>query len=363
MKAILSILFILSFTAVGRAQEVCKALLSGGVFDQTMRSSDKFALAYYRAKMCSASNSSTSLGLGYEGFELSLTDTQKKAMCSDNAAGSEQWESALNWSKTASQPLLTAFNTCVASEGIHIWTERSTVNNSFVIKAIANYSVKSTPDAHFQLGFTPENAVGDCNPLTKTQLKAKIKIGNYSAFHEVCALNSTEGVEVSLISSDARIGTSGLSVAPYNPLPVFIRGDSPMIDSDAVKLPTPLDATWNWGSDTLLNQYSGNAKISPISGTRFGAWKVDHIMPGRYNVFITYAANESRPLDLFVNDQLALPAIAGQPTGGWTPASRQKIKAGQISLSTDAAVIKLQTSKPEADWPHFKELELVYADK
>lgn len=360
------------FPAPVLSQQVCQSLLQGGIFDTNVTTDDTFAADYFRSRFCSSSSSGSSggldIGIPIEGvpveFGANYGSTNSNNICDDHASSSEAWSKYRNWSSKASPVIAKAFVDCVKAEGTQLWTERSQVTNSFSLNARVHYNTKNFPPTNLQFSFSPSDIVGKCGPKSKTQLEAGVKVGNLETFRIVCELNShSQGAEIGLIAS-SQIPYGSMSIRPYRPSPVFAFSTDTS-DRDGVKTPNSGDATIGYGSDTLLDRYDGPKNIPPVSGRSWAAWNLDNITPGIYQVFVTYAAAESRPLRLLLDGRVSLTNIASEPTGlwpieGWKAASRQQRAAGEVRIDKSNVQLRLEAMNPGQSWPHFKELRLVF---
>jgi hypothetical protein len=354
-----------------RGQQICQTLLQGGVFDTGATSSDTYAADYYRSRYCSSSANSSNgdLNIGLPigdipiDFGASAGSSGSQNICDDKTSSYEAWQKYRSWSSQASPVVAKAFVDCVKAEGTQLWTERSLVTNAFSLNARVHYGSVNYPRTKIRFSFTPANAVGTCSPESKAQLEAGVELGNLETFKVVCEMTShTKGAEIGLISS-TQIPYGSMSIRPYRPGPIFAMSTS--TDArDGVKTPSPGDATYVWGADTLLTRYDGPKVIPPASGRSWAVWNLANIIPGRYQVLITYAAAESRPLRLLIDGQLALSNVASEPTGsppdGWSVGSRQQRVAGEIQIDKANVELRLETVNANQAWPHFKELRLVF---
>lgn len=85
-------------------------------------------------------------------------------------------------------------------------------------------------------------------------------------------------------------------------------------------------------------------------------WDVTVPEAGNYLLEIRYAAEESRPMRLLVNDVLISKEVAGSITGGWKPDAQQWEPQAIISLPAGVNRIKLEQSNAA---PHLHRLMLV----
>lgn len=357
------------------AQSNCKALLQGGTFDTGGMNSGSFAANHFRSRYCdrgkssssSSSSSDFSMGLPIPDLPINFgysdgssnSSSSSHDICNDQNSSSEDWKKFQTWSRQASPVLAKAFLECVRAEGIQLWTERSHVTNAFSVNARVHYETVKFPPVKVQFSFTPAEAVGQCSPISRTVLEQGVKIGNFETFKVVCQVtNRYQGIEVGLVATSA-IPYGSMSIRPERPVPIFVSGTD-MNAGSGVKVPQPGDATYGWGGDTLLDRYDGATIVPPTGSNRWASWNLDNLVPGRYQVYVTYAAEGSRPLRLLVDGQSQLENVAAEPTGSWKQDSRQKRSAGEIRIARTNADLRLETMQPNQSWPHFKELRLLF---
>ncbi|RFC35668.1 MAG: hypothetical protein DID92_2727744052 [Candidatus Nitrotoga sp. SPKER] len=362
---VVSLLFTL-FSATISAQQVCQTLLKDGVFDTSLSGKDSYAADYFRSRYCNSGSSGNSTSFNMilpidvipVEFGAKQGGNSTHNICDEKISSHEDWQKFLSWSKTASPVLANAFVECVKAEGIQLWTERSQVTNAFSINVRVSYQTKNFPPVKLKFGFTPSNVVGVCAPLTKAKLQAGVYVENFDTFKINCSMTShTQGIDVGLIAEGSSIPYQNMSVRPYNPRPIFAMSNN-ISSSDGVKTSSPGDATFLWGSDTLLNRYDGSTVVPPTDGiTRWASWSIDGVIPGLYRVYATYAAAESRPLRLLVDGKVQITDVAAKETGGWESAKRQQVSAGEVRLNNQHTELRLETT---GAWPHFKEMRLVF---
>lgn len=353
------------------AQQICQFLLQNGIFDTNATSQETFSSDYFRSIYCDrGSNSSTSgISIGIPNGEIPLdfgassANSSSHNVCDDRTSSSEDWKNFRNWSSRASPVIAKTFNDCINSEGTHIWTTRSTVANVFSLHVRVHYGTRDYPATKMQFSFTPSEMVSTCSPTTKSELEAGIYVENLDTFKVDCEMAShTKGVEIGL-RANREIPYGNMSIRPYHPSPIFALSTTSSA-RDGVKIPNPADATYPWGSDTLSDRYDGQVHVPATSHRSWAEWNFDNLTPGQYQVFVTYASAESRPLFLFVNGNLALSDVASEPTGsppdGWRVESRQQRAAGKIRIDTPSIVLRLEATNTDYAWPHFKELRLVF---
>jgi hypothetical protein len=134
------------------------------------------------------------------------------------------------------------------------------------------------------------------------------------------------------------------------------------VDS-GVDIPHPGDATYGngYGLNVLLNAYHGNAGVPvPSTGYRYATWRFTNVRPGTYKVCIQYAADESRPLTLLINDEVSVPRSAANATGGWQIPFQRIECIGDVPVPQTEATVTLRTQEPGAAWPHVAQLTFYF---
>jgi Trypsin-like peptidase domain len=127
--------------------------------------------------------------------------------------------------------------------------------------------------------------------------------------------------------------------------------------TSGVALPKRTDVTYLYGDDILLDEY--HRDVTPqLEQPRSATWLFTNVRPGRYDVYVTYAAVESRPLLLFVNGSLTLTELAKSPTGGWLRSNLAEKYAGRLELRSSRVELRLQAVATNQSWPHFRSLKL-----
>jgi hypothetical protein len=98
----------------------------------------------------------------------------------------------------------------------------------------------------------------------------------------------------------------------------------------------------------------------PVAGSaRFAQWSVNS-NGGPFQVVATYAAADSRPLNLSVNGTVVLPNVFSATTGGWTPQYRTNIPLGTVTLVPGINTIQISCA-PNQAFPHVQQLTLTAA--
>ena len=348
------------------AQNVCSALLQGGTFDTAFTSRDTFAADFARSKLCqSGSNQSDTgfnLGIPIEGVPIEIgfnsSGSSNSNICNEKEVSAEAWQKFMDWSRRASPVIAKAFVECTKNEGIQVWAERSATANTFSLNASVRYLNTQVPPVRMEFSFTPIGIVRNCAPRTSSQLKGGVLVGNLTTFRVNCELSSySKGVEIGLVAN-AQIPYGNMSVRPYLPRPLIALSTS-TASRNGVETPASHDATFGWGADTLLDEWEGGSIIS-VSGPRWASWRFDQIIPGRYDVYITYAAEVARPLKLRIDGNLLLDGVANTATGSWASSTRKQFHAGRVQIDRTSADIRLEAASSGQSWPHVKELRLVF---
>lgn len=124
------------------------------------------------------------------------------------------------------------------------------------------------------------------------------------------------------------------------PATAFVRGENVALSSDGS------------GADTLMN--------APPYGPANNAaeWDINIPNAGRYELFATYAAVESRPVAISFNGNTAFTSALSATTGGWLPEHRQTISQGFVQLSAGANIMRVSRA---GVFPHIKGFSLVPA--
>lgn len=365
MRAPVSLL-VCALATPASAQNICAKLLSGGTFDTAFTDRKSFAADYARSKFCNSgtnkSDEGFDLGIPVEGVPVEIgfnsSGSNSWNVCNEREASAEAWQKFMDWSRKASPVIAKAFVECTKNEGIQVWAERSTVANTFALKADVHYNYDAVPPVKMQFSFSPQGIVRKCEPIDLSDLKKGVLIGNNGTWKVDCELSSySRGVEVGLVAS-ARIPYGNLSIRPYLPGPLIALSTSTSA-RHGVETPSPTDATYGWGADTLLSEWEGNKSVS-VSGPQWAEWRFDQIIPGQYDVYITYASHESRPLKLRIDGNVVLQDVAAESTGDWAVSGRRQVFAGRVNLTRPGADVRLEAGAEGRPWPHVKELRFVF---
>lgn len=359
---------IFTLTTSSSAQNMCAALLQGGTFDTAFTNRDTFAADYARSKFCnSGSNKSEtkfSVGVPVEAIpvEIGFNSGGESGwnVCDEKSASTEAWLKFSDWSRRASPVVAKAFVECTKNDGVQVWAERSTVSNTFSLNARVRYQNPAVPPVAMRFSFSPKGLVRNCAPPNLSELEKGVLVGNLTTFRVNCELSSySQGVEVGLVAS-AEIPYGNMSIRPYLPRPLIALSTS-TTSRNGVELPAPQDSTYGWGADSLVDEWDGKSPAS-VTGRRWASWRFDQIIPGQYDVYITYAIHEARPLNLRVDGNLALERIATETTDKDLGLAkyRRQFHSGRVKISRTSADIRLEASAVGQSWPHFKEVRLVF---
>lgn len=108
---------------------------------------------------------------------------------------------------------------------------------------------------------------------------------------------------------------------------------------------------WGDAACTVLHTHQG--------GPQFATWNVQLPTSGSHLVLVRYAAAESRPMRVRIDDvEVAAQALAAT-TGGWHPAQQQWHLAGSCELAAGSHTLRLDATGPHV--PHLDALLLVPA--
>lgn len=108
---------------------------------------------------------------------------------------------------------------------------------------------------------------------------------------------------------------------------------------------------WGDAACTVLHTHQG--------GPQFASWDVQVGTSGSHLVLVRYAAAESRPMRLRIDDVEVAPMALATTTGGWHPAHQQWHLAGTCELAAGAHTLRLDAVGPHV--PHLDALLLVPA--
>lgn len=156
---------------------------------------------------------------------------------------------------------------------------------------------------------------------------------------------------------------STLKVAPQAPAPsASVEAEtSPTPQAPATDIEIPA-ATYARGQNVargpLPNLYGADVLMNapPFNDVPNAAeFDVFIPVPGRYTLSFRYAAAVSRPIDIFVNGELAVSEALNAPTGGWLPADQAWFIAGTVILRKGPNTIRIQRSSV---FPHITSLKL-----
>lgn len=390
--------------------DVCRAFLANGSFDTRGTGKENIAAATYRATYCEDSKSknitdqSTSqsgglnIGLPTETpFDIGISGSNKSAnqlyqeasrfVCDDKNSQSEHMAKFFDWSRKASDVIYKNAQQCVATitansaVGLLVKGTRSIANGGVTIDLtfVNNSNAKVLPTRVF-MNFSPPEAIVTCglyranpnNPFnTSKELKTVlmndgIVLEERTSFSFTC--NTTApgvGVEVSYRGLTPLTGSPALTFVPYVPLPLIATSQNTS-RTNAVSLPKQGDAVYQWGSDTLLNEYIGTKQVSPGDEGRWAEWKFTNVVPGNYQITTVFAAPDPRPLRLIVEkNPCCLVADVATMQNGETDAGQpwsrvHRTSQQTVKIVTSEVTLRLQAERVSDNWPHFKEIRLVY---
>jgi hypothetical protein len=109
------------------------------------------------------------------------------------------------------------------------------------------------------------------------------------------------------------------------------------------------DRTWGDSACTVLHTHQG--------GAQFARWNVQVATAGSHQLLVRYAAAESRPMRVRVDDVEVAPQALAATTGGWLPAHQQWHAVGSCQLTAGAHTLQLDALGPHV--PHLDALLLV----
>lgn len=387
--------------------DVCKAFFANGSFDTRGTGKENIAAATYRATYCEDSKSknikkqSTSqsgglnmvlplLEIGISGSNKSADQLYQEAsrfVCDDKNSQSEHMARFFDWSQKASDVIYENAQQCVktitanSAVGLLVKGTRSIANGGITIELtfVNNSHAKVLPTRVF-MNFSPPEAILTCGPYranpnnpfnTSKELKTVlmndgIVLEEHNSFTFTC--NTTApgiGVDVTYRGITPLTGSPVLSFQPYVPLPLIATSQN-TLRTNAVSLPKQGDAVYQWGPDTLLNEYIGTEQVSPGDEGRWAEWKFTNVVPGTYQITTVFAAPDPRPLRLIVEkNPCCLVADVATTQNGETDAGLPRSRVHRTSqqtvkIVTSEVTLRLQAERVSDNWPHFKEIRLVY---
>jgi len=149
--------------------------------------------------------------------------------------------------------------------------------------------------------------------------------------------------------------------APPAQLVSIVLGISNLSQTDGVAVAPPADPNSQYGTDMLQDQHAmaanGQWSDTPVVGSdRYAEWTINS-PGGQYNVVATYAAADSRPVNVSVNGTVVIPNALSLLTGGWNPENRVQYPLGSITLVAGTNVIRISCPAGQS-FPHVKALTL-----
>ncbi|HUY92518.1 MAG TPA: DUF1553 domain-containing protein [Pirellulales bacterium] len=88
----------------------------------------------------------------------------------------------------------------------------------------------------------------------------------------------------------------------------------------------------------------------------FAEYEVQIATPGVYQIELRYAAQDSRPVKLFVDGALVKPDAANQRTGSWNPDTQTWFVEAWVTLAAGVHTLRLERREP---FPHLDRLALI----
>ena len=120
-----------------------------------------------------------------------------------------------------------------------------------------------------------------------------------------------------------------------------------------------LDASAFVRGEHLGKEQYGPKSINSDGSPSIAEWDFSVAAPGRYKVYVRYAAEESRPVALTVAGKLLGTNLAGRVTGGWTEESQRWESVGTQELASGTCTVRMERN---GAIPHFSRVALVPAD-
>ncbi|MFN7671526.1 MAG: DUF1549 domain-containing protein [Planctomycetota bacterium] len=106
------------------------------------------------------------------------------------------------------------------------------------------------------------------------------------------------------------------------------------------------DRLYGDGATKILHTHQG--------GEQFAAWRVTAPAAGRYQLAVRFAAQESRPMRVRLDDAVVAEAALAATTGGWRAEHQQWHAVASVALAAGAHTVRL-----EAVGPHVPHLDAV----
>ncbi len=185
------------------------------------------------------------------------------------------------------------------------------------------------------------------------------KTGEPEAVVAAARAKVAEAVQASLKGDEEKYLKAGWELARRPDVLVSV-ADTPAGAGEGERLLVEA-ASFARGNANRNSAEYGDAQTTILNTTKtpFTAeWKATVPQAERYVLEIRYAAEEARPMKLFVNDALASSAVAGGVTGGWKPDAQRWEPQSAVTLV--AGVNRLRLDRDGAS-PHLHRLLLVAA--
>lgn len=349
------------------AQDVCEAFARYGIYDSQTTTSDTDKAASFRTWFCQnkfeskQSADAAGLSLGYGGFKLGFDSNSESwanfssNYCRDESYSSKYRQATLSFVQTINANASSNMLACFLRGGLHARVVPGARTDTFYVQA------RLTPTG------TTTKAIVTAFAVIGGVCSGPMGVNGYeitsAGAEQICQRAGEQAIDISLTASEQVNWDTPRGLKRILFPPPFIALSTNTRDRDGVKVPSPNDATYAWGSDTLLDRYDGATYIKPIGGISWASWSIDHLTPGLYEVLITYAAAESRPLRLLIDGKVALSDVARETTGplpqeGWK--KREQRSVGQVRITAANSTLRLETAASGQSWPHFKEMRLVF---
>jgi hypothetical protein len=189
-----------------------------------------------------------------------------------------------------------------------------------------------------------------------------------SSISSAPATSSTQPASLQQVSTTVPPATTAPAQPVAVPAPAaqsvpaeIVLGISSLSQTNGVAVAPPADPNSMYGTDMLQDQHAidanGQWSETPVTGPeRFAAWSFSSA-GGKFQVVATYAAAQSRPLNLSLNGAVVFPGAFSTTTGGWYPQNRMNLPVGSVTLVPGVNTIRLSCPSNQA-FPHVKELVL-----
>lgn len=105
-----------------------------------------------------------------------------------------------------------------------------------------------------------------------------------------------------------------------------------------------------YGEDVITN-------LDATPRTNSAVYKIPNIVPGKYSLLVEYASAQSRPVEIYLNNNPVNPNGLAQTTGGWGPSNQQWKFQGYVTINqADGNVLKLHRDNV---FPHIRAIKFV----